>query len=153
MRRIVGPVPLRCMAMVAGIAAAGTCANLALAAKTQTLQPGQQLHILGTRVYCGAKSQSTGVLTTCLNVKTGTQTPEGYSVGIDDEIAGASQFKGLSAPAVFVRRQPAGDGKASPAATASSGTLTANVGDKILVGGTNVVLGWRIGGLKKVVIK
>src|SRR5438876_624157 len=83
-------------------AAARACANLALAAKTQTLQPGQQLHILGTRIYCGAKSQSTGVLTTCLIVKTGTQRPEGYSVGIDDKIAGASQFKGLSAPAVFI---------------------------------------------------
>lgn len=139
MRRILGSRLARGIAIVAGLAATGGGVTGAFAAKTPTLGPGQRLHIEGTRVYCGAKSQSSGVLTTCLVVKTGTQTPEGYAVGIDDKLAGVTQFRGNAAPAVFVRLQPGG-ATAAPGAAAASGTLTVKVGEKILVAGSNVVL-------------
>lgn len=106
--------------------------------RTLVIHPGQQLHVAGSRVHCGVKPGSTGILTTCLIVKTGTQLVEGYGVGIDDKIAGVTHVTGSTIPTIFVRAQPSA-GPVSAAGSAT-GTITAQVGDKIDVAGSNVVL-------------
>lgn len=129
---------MRAVLVAAAVACFANASAVASPVASPVLHPGQQLHIAGTRVYCGVKDGATGVLTTCLVVKTGTQSPEGYSVGIDDKIAGVTRFVGNTAPSVFIRAQPTGS--AAQAAATASGMVTIKVGDKVTVAGSHVVL-------------
>lgn len=128
----------RSAVVVAAVLAMAAANGAAHAAQPRVLHPGQQLHVAGTRIYCGVKTGTTGVLTTCVVVKTGTQTPEGYAVGIGDRIVGATHFAGTSAPVVFVRAQPAVGKEAT--AKPGAGQVTVKLGDKLSVAGTHVLI-------------
>lgn len=109
------------------------------AAAPAPIRPGQHVHLQGTRIYCGVSTRSSGTLVTCLIVKKGTRTPEGYAVGISSGLAGVTHFVGNTAPTVFVRRQPALRRAPVPAGS-GSGTVTLHVGQLAPVGGSDVVV-------------
>lgn len=115
-------------------------AGNAAAVAPLTLHPGQEVGLVRTRLYCGVAAKSTGVLLTCVVARKGTQTPEGYTVGINDRLAGVTHFVGTTAPAVFLRAQPTLHLPPASAAGKGKGMISMHLGDIALIAGSHVLL-------------
>ena len=110
------------------------------AGRTLTLQPGQQVHVAGTQIYCGVFAKSMGVMVNCTIVKPGTQTPIGYIVGITDQLVGVNRVVNGSTPTVFIHLQPRLDLPPTGPARAGSGLVTMRLGDAARIAGSHVIL-------------
>jgi len=131
----------RSFALMAATAAAGLAlTGVAVAAAPLAAHPGQEITLAGTRIYCAVEPNPSGVILSCAIVRTGTLTPEGYTVGISDRVAGVTHFVGKSAPPVVVHAQPALRLPSPGAAGKGSGTITLRLGQSVPIAGTHVVL-------------